>query len=109
MPVDRRGERADPARGQAGDEKGEIVAQQEGDSIARSHAAGLHRGGPAFDFAFEGGGLRHPAAWEKSGCHLRTRSAEHTSELQSLMRISYAVFCLTTNKNPFNTPLHQPS
>src|SRR3546814_2791743 len=24
------------------------------------------------------------------------RSAEHTSELQSLMRISYAVFCLTT-------------
>src|SRR3546814_3555900 len=28
------------------------------------------------------------------------RSEEHTSELQSLMRISYAVFCLTTkNKN----------
>src|SRR3546814_4159576 len=26
------------------------------------------------------------------------RSEEHTSELQSLMRISYAVFCLTTNK-----------
>src|SRR3546814_2792241 len=24
----------------------------------------------------------------------RTRSAEHTSELQSLIRISYAVFCL---------------
>src|SRR3546814_9705730 len=24
-----------------------------------------------------------------------SRSAEHTSELQSLMRISYAVFCLT--------------
>src|SRR3546814_1455680 len=27
------------------------------------------------------------------------RSEEHTSELQSLMRISYAVFCLTTKKN----------
>src|SRR3546814_4095444 len=27
------------------------------------------------------------------------RSEEHTSELQSLMRISYAVFCLTTTKN----------
>src|SRR3546814_1142501 len=27
------------------------------------------------------------------------RSEEHTSELQSLMRISYAVFCLKTNKN----------
>src|SRR3546814_971647 len=27
------------------------------------------------------------------------RSEEHTSELQSLMRISYAVFCLTKTKN----------
>src|SRR3546814_3210781 len=27
-------------------------------------------------------------------CGLSTRSEEHTSELQSLMRISYAVFCL---------------
>src|SRR3546814_2355489 len=27
-------------------------------------------------------------------CARRTRSEEHTSELQSLMRISYAVFCL---------------
>src|SRR3546814_6542042 len=30
---------------------------------------------------------------------LRTRSEEHTSELQSLMRISYAVFCLKKKKN----------
>src|SRR3546814_8603233 len=28
----------------------------------------------------------------------RRRSEEHTSELQSLMRISYAVFCLTQKK-----------
>src|SRR3546814_5798265 len=28
------------------------------------------------------------------------RSEEHTSELQSLMRISYAVFCLTKTKIP---------
>src|SRR3546814_3785659 len=28
------------------------------------------------------------------GCEARSRSEEHTSELQSLMRISYAVFCL---------------
>src|SRR3546814_7020952 len=27
-------------------------------------------------------------------CHAVRRSEEHTSELQSLMRISYAVFCL---------------
>src|SRR3546814_4889895 len=31
---------------------------------------------------------------------LRRRSEEHTSELQSLMRISYAVFCLNKRTNP---------
>src|SRR3546814_3629558 len=31
------------------------------------------------------------------------RSEEHTSELQSLMRISYAVFCLKKKKNKENT------
>src|SRR3546814_9324900 len=32
--------------------------------------------------------------------HLKaSRSEEHTSELQSLMRISYAVFCLKTKKH----------
>src|SRR3546814_968680 len=31
------------------------------------------------------------------------RSEEHTSELQSLMRISYAVFCLKTKINNKNT------
>src|SRR3546814_2592513 len=33
----------------------------------------------------------------------RTRSEEHTSELQSLMRISYAVFCLKKKKKTTNT------
>src|SRR3546814_1654013 len=32
-------------------------------------------------------------------CPSRRRSEEHTSELQSLMRTSYAVFCLKTKKN----------
>src|SRR3546814_6886200 len=31
---------------------------------------------------------------------LRRRSEEHTSELQSLMRISYAVFCLKKTRKP---------
>src|SRR3546814_2465784 len=31
------------------------------------------------------------------------RSEEHTSELQSLMRISYAVFCLKKKKQKYNT------
>src|SRR3546814_3572897 len=30
--------------------------------------------------------------------HAQSRSEEHTSELQSLMRISYAVFCLKKKK-----------
>src|SRR3546814_5980848 len=34
------------------------------------------------------------------------RSEEHTSELQSLMRISYAVFCLTKKQK---TQLHEPT
>src|SRR3546814_3972718 len=34
------------------------------------------------------------------------RSEEHTSELQSLMRSSYAVFCLKKKKN--NYDLHNP-
>src|SRR3546814_5402137 len=34
------------------------------------------------------------------------RSEEHTSELQSLMRISYAVFCLKKKKNSANHKLH---
>src|SRR3546814_2438749 len=37
------------------------------------------------------------------GAGLR-RSEEHTSELQSLMRTSYAVFCLNKKKNPKITP-----
>src|SRR3546814_6533426 len=32
----------------------------------------------------------------------RIRSEEHTSELQSLMRISYAVFCLKKKKQKWN-------
>src|SRR3546814_4544054 len=40
----------------------------------------------------EGVATSHPALIER-------RSEEHTSELQSLMRISYAVFCLNTKNN----------
>src|SRR3546814_9207021 len=37
-----------------------------------------------------------------SGLFFASRSEEHTSELQSLMRISYAVFCLKKNKHQNN-------
>src|SRR3546814_2284339 len=57
--------------------------------------------------------LQRPIAAERLDCIGRTtrliaagrrqdRSEEHTSELQSLMRISYAVFCL--QKKRTNTP-----
>src|SRR3546814_3591851 len=36
------------------------------------------------------------------------RSEEHTSELQSLMRISYAVFCLKKKKTRHNTQKNTP-
>src|SRR3546814_2634475 len=35
------------------------------------------------------------------------RSEEHTSELQSLMRISYAVFCLKKKKNKTSSHQHK--
>src|SRR3546814_3039898 len=38
-------------------------------------------------------------------CSFNARSEEHTSELQSLMRISYAVFCLK-KKSTLNNTLH---
>src|SRR3546814_9083157 len=38
----------------------------------------------------------------RGSCAERTRSEEHTSELQSLMRISYAVFCLKTKTKHLN-------
>src|SRR3546814_5307094 len=37
------------------------------------------------------------------GVRYPVRSEEHTSELQSLMRISYAVFCLKKKKNTNRT------
>src|SRR3546814_10611789 len=43
-------------------------------------------------------GIRYPPSW---GSIHGKRSEEHTSELQSLMLISYAVFCL---KKKNNTP-----
>src|SRR3546814_3646090 len=40
--------------------------------------------------------------------HRGFRSEEHTSELQSLMRISYAVFCLKKKNKPNQNSEHDP-
>src|SRR3546814_4402880 len=69
--------------------------------------AGANDDGPAFG-RFDCCPGHHPAAGQPvellKGFHcsdpkfLGTRSEEHTSELQSLMRISYSVFCLKKKK-----------
>src|SRR3546814_8209203 len=52
---------------------------------------------------------RRPARDEQVGhhrLHRLARSEEHTSELQSLMRISYAVFCLKKKITTHTHKLH---
>src|SRR3546814_10896300 len=51
---------------------------------------------------------RHfPRLYERLSEGSRRRSEEHPSELQSLMRISYAVFCFKkTNTNSTTSPTH---
>src|SRR3546814_3773019 len=43
---------------------------------------------------------RNPSFSSATKERRKARSEEHTSELQSLMRISYAVFCLKKKKSP---------
>src|SRR3546814_1501846 len=52
--------------------------------------------GPCEGTATVGGAIstRPPPSPYKTACQPRRRSEAHTSELQALMRISYAVFCL---------------
>src|SRR3546814_4550746 len=50
------------------------------------------------------GVLQNLIGYDEDG-KIKIRSEEHTSELQSLMRLSYAVFCLT-KKPTFTTITH---
>src|SRR3546814_4268077 len=85
---------------EAGEREAEATlrpAETEGAALARDHLRadeGLERAG---DGRGQGLGI---------DMHFRDRSEEHTSELQSLMRISYAVFCLKKKKNITYYPSH---
>src|SRR3546814_5277666 len=82
--------------------------RRHGHSILPSHPAGAGGFGQRLGQRFPGhGDLQRLAAGDQGG----GRSEEHTSELQSLMRISYAVFCLK-KKNKHQTlknTLHNPT
>src|SRR3546814_3707380 len=56
----------------------------------------------AWPFVERAARVRDQALEEQAAHILEPRSEEHTSELQSLMRISYAVFCLKKKKNNNN-------
>src|SRR3546814_2620937 len=80
----------DARREEAGKAFLRISERQEGIAHGRGaepFMAGQPKSPPAA-YGFGAGGI---------GAHIR--SEEHTSELQSLMRISYAVFCLKKNTN----------
>src|SRR3546814_8658311 len=94
------------------------------DGVDRGRMEAFVRDSPAFARFLDDQGLalRHASGWsdyyaERPGgidagrtlyCaafdlrELGERSEEHTSELQSLMRISYAVFCLKQKNKPHN-------
>src|SRR3546814_8662563 len=79
------------------------VLSAHGDVLRPGHVfVGLHNGavGATLDFApareiSVRPGMRALFFYDLICCFTEARSEEQTSELQSLMRISYAVFCLT--------------
>src|SRR3546814_10567638 len=60
-------------------------------AVDRVDDAAPHAANPGFEPG--GGDVRLPLHEARQPLLLHVRSDEHTSELQSLMRISYAVFC----------------
>src|SRR3546814_6963542 len=70
----------------------EAVAMIEGGRTKVIDASTAHRVAPGWVYGFP-----EVSGHDAVAAAARVRSEEHTSELQSLMRISYAVFCLKKN------------
>src|SRR3546814_10616175 len=68
----------------------------------RENLVGFPRRHPPHEIAAVG--LAGEQAFLFEPCQRLARSEEHTSELQSLMRISYAVFCLKKKHIKTTTP-----
>src|SRR3546814_1011099 len=81
--------------------RSELVGIVEGAPVVQRHAVRIGRAelakGDAAPIPGDGAVLVHPVA-DAARLLLQARSEEHTSELQSLMRTSYAVFCLKKKK-----------
>src|SRR3546814_4059314 len=88
--MDRHRDRVDAALTAAVAAEDELMAQMGGHLIE----AGGKRARPLFAVASAAVLATSPEAIDAA-----VRSEEHTSELQSLMRISYAVFCLNKKKH----------
>src|SRR3546814_3222099 len=85
--------RQDSRHGEGESPPGTIAQGRPGQEVEGGRGGARAAQGAAWQGA--GAAERHPARrGARAGGEGRTRSEEHTSELQSLMRISYAVFCL---------------
>src|SRR3546814_7793365 len=73
---------------------GPAVDDRFGQPVSFAACAAVCRGEFLHQRPFAAAGGDIPRLWRQA----ERRSEEHTSELQSLMRNSYAVFCLTKNK-----------
>src|SRR3546814_2099609 len=85
--------------GAAAVRQGARPPRQSDDGQGQGHGGALVQGRRArtsYDLSFQPVRKIHHTASRHS-----TRSEEHTSELQSLMRISYAVFCLKKKKKKY--------
>src|SRR3546814_4512795 len=94
-----REQRAQPAQRQPGIERRSRDADDIGPAaqpLDLAPVGGDHRAADHVRMAVEELGGRMD---DIIGTERERRSEEHTSELQSLMRISYAVFCLKTKNN----------
>src|SRR3546814_4919302 len=98
------------ARAQAG---AKVFVTDVADGGGKATVAAIRKAGGSADCCVHD--VTQEAQWENAIAQAKDklggldvlRSEEHTSELQSLMRISYAVFCLK-KKNKHNTLPHRP-